>query len=180
MSSDSSTKHVFLTGPPAIGKSTTIQRTLELLSDVRVAGFYTEEVREDDRRTGFEIIGLSTGHRTMLASQYSDSNLKLRRFGIELPNLEEIVNRELRASSQPQLFVIDEIGKIQLYSELFIETVNEILDGMTPVLGTVALYGGGLIEETKQRRDTNIIEVGLENRDGLPSQIVDQLRTVIE
>ncbi|MEO1973432.1 MAG: nucleoside-triphosphatase, partial [Pirellulaceae bacterium] len=77
----------------------------------------------------------------------------------------------------PQLFVIDEIGKIELYSQMFIETTSKILDGDVTVLGTVAIRGEGLIQESKLRSDTEIIGVDDDNRDGLPMRIADQIRS---
>ncbi|XP_019062720.2 cancer-related nucleoside-triphosphatase isoform X5 [Fukomys damarensis] len=54
-------RHVFLTGPPGVGKTTLIRKASELLqsSGVPVDGFYTEEVRQGGRRTGFDVVTLS-------------------------------------------------------------------------------------------------------------------------
>ncbi len=174
MSSNST--HILFTGPPGCGKTHVIQRTLELLDGIKVAGFYTQEIREQGRRTGFEMVGLSTGCRILLASEHSTSELRLRRYGIELPGLEEVVKLELQDET-PQLFVIDEIGKIELYSQQFIQTVQRILAGDVPILGTVAIRGDGLIQEAKLRADTEIIAVDAHNRNGLPSQIADRIRS---
>lgn len=166
--------HLLLTGPPGCGKTTVIQGVLKLLPDVQTAGFYTREIREDGRRSGFEMIALSTGRRVLLASVHSTSTLRLRRYGIELSGLEEVVEQELRGKT-PQLFVIDEIGKIELYSDLFVAAAREILEGEVPVLGTVAIRGDGLIQESKLRANTQIIEVDDRNRDGLPTRIAGEL-----
>lgn len=168
--------HLLLTGPPGCGKTTVIQNVLELLPELKVAGFYTQEIREQGRRTGFEMVGLSSGQRVTLASVHSTSELRLRRYGIELSGLDKVVEQELRRAT-PQLFVIDEIGKIELYSQMFIETTSKILDGDVTVLGTVAIRGEGLIQESKLRSDTEIIGVDNDNRDGLPTRIADQIRS---
>lgn len=168
------TRHLFLTGPPGCGKTTVIQRVVDLLGDVAVKGFFTQEIREGDRRSGFEMVGLSNRRRFLLASIHSTSELRLRRYGIELDGLEEIVKNELQFDSPPDLIVIDEVGKIELYSALFVETVNAILDAPIPVLGTVAIRGNGLIEQVKARADTVVKEVSVANRDQLPGVIVEQ------
>ena len=73
---------IFLTGPPGVGKSTVVQRVLELaitksslpphsehLQNTQyqgVHGFYTEEVRQNGERAGFDVVTLS-GQRAILA-----------------------------------------------------------------------------------------------------------------
>ncbi|XP_048223744.1 cancer-related nucleoside-triphosphatase isoform X2 [Perognathus longimembris pacificus] len=54
-------RHVFLTGPPGVGKTTLIQKASRALqrSGVPVDGFYTEEVRQGGRRVGFDVVTLS-------------------------------------------------------------------------------------------------------------------------
>ena len=52
-------KNLLLTGPPACGKTTVIRRLIERLTDLRLAGFYTQELREHGQRVGFEAVGLS-------------------------------------------------------------------------------------------------------------------------
>lgn len=167
--------HIFITGPPGCGKTTVIQRVIQSISSARLAGFYTKEIREQGRRTGFEMIGLRTGTRMLLASEHSQSDLRLRRYGIELAGLNEIVEQELRDVSVPQLFVIDEIGKIELYSQLFVDTVRAILNGTVPVLGTVAIRGEGLIQEVKERTDVDVVKATPTNRDELPNEIAARL-----
>lgn len=51
-----------------IGKTTLIQKATEVLktSGIPIDGFYTEEVREGGRRTGFDVVTLS-GRRGILS-----------------------------------------------------------------------------------------------------------------
>ncbi|XP_058022410.1 cancer-related nucleoside-triphosphatase isoform X2 [Ahaetulla prasina] len=60
--------HVFLTGPPGIGKTTLVRKAAEILksSGIPIDGFYTEEVRESGRRTGFDVVTLN-GRRGILS-----------------------------------------------------------------------------------------------------------------
>ena len=92
------------------------------------------------------------------------------------PQEEPQEEEELEEDGQTDLFVIDEIGKIELYSPLFIERTRQLLDGQTRILGTVAIRGTGLIEQVKQRADTRIVEVTEDNRDQLPNSLATDLR----
>jgi nucleoside-triphosphatase len=58
---------VLLTGSPACGKTTVILRLVELLRDLRLAGFYTRELREHGQRVGFKAVGLSSCLRATMA-----------------------------------------------------------------------------------------------------------------
>lgn len=57
MAIDGSNKNLLLTGPPGCGKTTVIRHLIDRLGDVRAAGFYTQEIREQGQRIGFEAIG---------------------------------------------------------------------------------------------------------------------------
>ncbi|CDQ66315.1 unnamed protein product [Oncorhynchus mykiss] len=61
-------KHVFLTGPPGVGKTTLVQKACDVIvsSGVSVEGFYTQEVREGRRRVGFDVVTV-TGQRGNLS-----------------------------------------------------------------------------------------------------------------
>ncbi|XP_066467538.1 cancer-related nucleoside-triphosphatase isoform X2 [Tiliqua scincoides] len=95
-------KHVFLTGPPGIGKTTLIQKATEALktSGVPIDGFYTEEVREGGRRTGFDVVTLS-GRRGILSRVRSGSSTARReycvgQYVVDLPSFEQLVLPLLR------------------------------------------------------------------------------------
>ena len=65
---------------------------------------------------------------------------------------------------------IDEIGKMEFFSHLFSELVQDILDADTQLLAAVAMKGGGLIREIKQRPEVYLLEVTRHNRDRLPGK----------
>jgi hypothetical protein len=50
--------NVLLTGQPGCGKTTVVRRTVEVLSGYRLAGFYTQEIRQRGNRVGFRAVGL--------------------------------------------------------------------------------------------------------------------------
>lgn len=173
-------RHLLLTGAPGCGKTTLVRCVIEQLHDLRLAGFYTQELRgEDGRRIGFQVIGVN-GRSTTLASVRSKSKMRVGKYGVELSGFEQLLDAELnREAKHVDLFVIDEVGKMECYSRLFVELVGWLLDGETPVLGTVAQRGGGFIAEVKQRQSSDVVTVDSANRDALVAAIANRLKAGI-
>jgi nucleoside-triphosphatase len=164
-------KNLLLTGPPGCGKTTAVLRLVERLPDLRLAGFHTAEVREGGR-VGFEAVGVCTGRHALLAHVRSRSRHRVGRYGVEPAALAPLVEAELgRPAGEIDLFVVDEVGKMELLCPEFVAAVRRLLDGPVPLVATVAMKGGGLIEEAKGRGDVRLVEVGLANRDGLPAEV---------
>lgn len=74
---------------------------------------------------------------------------------IQFSVLEEIGVREIEESlNQPCLIVIDEIGKMELFSEKFKEVVIAAFESKNRVLGTVLYSSHPFCDEIKKRKDT--------------------------
>jgi nucleoside-triphosphatase len=171
-------RHILLTGAPGCGKTTLVRRIIEQLRDLRLAGFFTQEGRGGDgRRVGFEAISLN-GRSTMLVSVRSASKMRVSKYGVELSDFEQLVDAELnRDPHDVDVFVIDEIGKMECFSPLFVDLVGSRLAGDTPVLATVAMKGRGFISAEKERQGIELKTVNSANRDGLAAIVADRLRS---
>lgn len=168
--------HILLTGPPRCGKTTVIQRVVEQLTDLRLAGFFTRELRRHGQRVGFEAVGLG-GHTAPLANVSSKSRLRVGKYGVDLAAFESIVRAELqRPTGDVDRYVVDEIGKMELFSDVFVQAVRQILVGDVPLLASIALKGSGFISEVKRRSDVELIRVDANNRDRLPVELVTRFR----
>ena len=78
------------------------------------------------------------------------------------------------------LFVIDEIGRMELESTKFRNAVIELLARPCNLLGTVAKKGKGFLDQIKDRNDIELIEVTKENRDQLPATIVERILSQVK
>lgn len=163
-------KNLLLTGPPGCGKTTVVLRLAERLGDLRLAGFYTQEIRERGQRVGFEAISLS-GRKALLAHVQSRSRCRVGRYGVEPDQLEPLVAEELAGLDTVDAYLIDEVGKMELFCPAFVEAVPRLLDGASPVVLTVAQKGQGLIAQVKARTDVQLVTVTEDNRDGLPEEL---------
>jgi len=168
---------ILLTGIPGCGKTTLVRQIVEQLRDLRLAGFITEERRgQDGRRIGFQATGLNGGS-VILASVKSESKTRVGKYGVELLGFEKLIRGELqRSGEEVDLFVVDEVGKMECCSQLFVRQMQKLLDGPTPLPLTVAMRGSGLIALLKQRAGVELIQVTQKNRDELADRLVERLR----
>jgi len=167
--------NVLLTGRPGIGKTTLIKKLIEA-SSLSKGGFYTEEVREQAQRVGFSLTTLD-GKESVLAHIKIKSPYRVGRYGVDIDTFEAIGVESIRkAISTNELIIIDEIGRMELFSRKFREVVLEALKTRR-VIATIKKGKGGFIDEIKSRKDVRVLEVNLENRKTLSSELA---KTVID
>jgi nucleoside-triphosphatase len=165
---------ILVTGPPGTGKTTLVRRVLELARGMRARGFYTEEVRGPRGRTGFRMVTLD-GRTAQLATTAAARGPRVGRYAVDLAALDALCTDALAPRSGDQLVVIDEIGRMECLSPTFVAAARGALSGPLAVLGTVALSGGGFIEEAKRLPGVEVITLSRENRDRLPEEIARRL-----
>ena len=72
-----------------------------------------------------------------------------------------------------ELIVIDEIGKMELFSDRFRSLVRDVLNSNKQLLAVSVLEGEGFIRDIKQRSDIHLLEVTQGNRERLPEEMVE-------
>jgi nucleoside-triphosphatase len=72
--------------------------------------------------------------------------------------------------------VIDEIGKMELFSTAFREAVLAGLDSSKAVIGTITLARSPWVEALKARPDVTLLEVTAANRSACPGLILAWLQ----
>ncbi len=166
--------NILITGPPGIGKTTLIRNVCSALADQQIAGFYTEEMRRNGERRGFELVGLN-GERALLAHVDNHSPFRVGKYGVDVDSLDRFIQTLECLTPAIDLIVIDEIGKMECFSAAFRQLTRRALASETPVVASVAQRGGGFIAEVKERWDVRLFEMGWDNRDHLLPQVLGQL-----
>jgi len=168
-------KNILLTGRPGIGKTSILKEIIDTLK-INAGGFYTREIREGGTRKGFEIITLN-GKKGILAHVDCRSPYRVSKYGVNIKDIEEIAAPALReALKNKECIIIDEIGRMELYSPKFCSLVKKVLDSEKKVLGTIQARHNEFLDSIRERKDIKIIEVTFENRKKIIEEISDFFR----
>ncbi|MFW9818450.1 MAG: NTPase [Candidatus Thorarchaeota archaeon] len=137
-------KKILITGPPRCGKSTLISKLIKYYTnekDYVIYGFLTPEVRDGEKRIGFDIIDISSGKRSQLAraGDYKTRH-QVGKYNVFIENLDKFINKNLDLDEESlDLIIIDEIGKMELLSKRFQRFIKEIFTSNLRVLATIGL-----------------------------------------
>ncbi len=167
-------KKILITGLPGIGKTTLIKNLSEALSSFSPIGFYTTEIRDKGARRGFELISLD-GKRKLLSHRELKSHYRVGSYRVDVKGFEEFLTSISWSNPSARLVIIDEIGKMECLSEKFKKLLIEMLDSDKWLIATIALKGGGLIAEVKDRQDVKLFTMTKSNSDSLLYEILGEI-----
>jgi nucleoside-triphosphatase len=167
--------HFLITGLPGVGKTTLVRGLATRLAAYNPAGFYTEEIRDaQGKREGFRIVTLC-GRRLVLSHIDFRARSRVGRYGVDVAGFERLLTELDLGRARSRVFIIDEIGKMECLSSLFVKEVTALLNGPATVVATIALKAGGFIRQVKERPDCRLITVARENRDRLLGELASEL-----
>lgn len=170
---------VLLTGPPGVGKTTVVVRTVELLRDkgVRVAGFWTEEVRRGRGRIGFDIVR-TDGSRTPLSRKDAESDVRVGPYAVLVDAASEAFDesRRILTTLEEGVFALDEFGPMEFKVPAFRALAGDVLEADTALLATYKQRGTHEMVDWLRRLPGALDwTVTPEIRDDLPRQAADAL-----
>jgi len=171
-------KNILITGTPGVGKTTLIRQIAEELKEFQPVGFFTAEIREHDLRKGFELISLS-GNKGILSHINIKSPYRVGKYNVDLKGFETFFDSLPLRNDSVNLIIIDEIGKMECFSNYFINIIREILDSAKVFLATVSLKGSGLIAEVKKRDDIELFVLRKDNRNSLASDVLEKIHALL-
>jgi len=167
-------KNFFISSLPGAGKTTLIMELIKELN-LPAGGFYTSEIRQRGVRKGFKITTLD-GTEGILAHVNIKSPYQVSKYKVNLKDLEEIgVKSILEALKNTKICVIDEVGKMELFSEKFKKAVLATLDSKNKVLGTIMLKPNPFCDKIKQRKDTKVFYLTRESFQKIKEEIKNLL-----
>lgn len=165
--------NIILMGPPQSGKTTLLKKIIHT-TEKSLVGFWTEEVREKGHRIGFEIHTLH-GQKEMFAHVEFKSECHVGKYAVDIKRFETLALKSMVREHDDQIVVIDEIGKMECYSDSFCVELEKILDYPFKVLATIAQHGSPFIEKIKQRSDVLLVPVEQHTRNTMVDTICAQL-----
>ncbi|MGB9597979.1 MAG: NTPase [Candidatus Poribacteria bacterium] len=156
-------KNILITGNPGVGKTTLIHRLISKLN-VPVGGFYTSEIRDENgKRIGFKITSLD-GNEGIMASVDFISKNKVSRYGVDVETIDKIGVNAIEASiKNNKIIVIDEIGKMELFSKRFQDITIQAFDSSLIVIGTISAKDNAFTKKIKERQDVKMVTLTRQN-----------------
>ena len=165
---------LLLTGKPGTGKTGAIKEAIAK-AKIKAGGFYTQEIRTGGVRQGFRIVTLD-GEEAVLAHISISSPYQVSKYKVDIDSLNKVgVSALRRGLEECDLIIIDEIGKMELLSPQFKETVSQAIDSGKKVLGTIMLTPHPFADEIKRRQEVKTLLVTRANHDDTMRELFNWL-----
>jgi nucleoside-triphosphatase len=161
-------KRILVAGTPGSGKTTLIKKVAAELA-TPFSGFFTAEIRVRGQRQGFNIESYS-GKRAIMAHIDIDSPYRVGKYGVDVASFEKIALPEVEsAKEKKRLLIIDEIGKMELFSEKFKRLLLDIFNSDIKMLATIMHKPNPFCDKLKKMPGTKIYTISREKDDISPA-----------
>lgn len=173
--------NILLTGRPGSGKTTLALKLVKRLQGegFKAGGFVTEEIREGPQRSGFEVRDLG-GDKAVLAHVDRKGKPRVGKYGVDIEAFERIALRALEiGKKEADFLVVDEIGRMELFSAPFRSILLELMEMPVPVLATVHMGGDAFTSDIMSRTDVSVYRLNPAQRDDLLGVVDGSIRRIL-
>jgi len=137
-------KKVLITGPPRCGKSTLISQLIDYYINKKnyiIYGFLTPEIRQSGNRIGFDILDIYSGKKSQLSRVGKfKTKYKLGKYNVFIEEFDKYLDNTLNLEGKTiDLIIIDEIGKMELFSKKFQDFIKQIFSSNVSILASIGL-----------------------------------------
>lgn len=169
-----------ITGLPGSGKTHALLKVVEMLEEesCSVGGMITEPIMESCKRVGFYVTDWNSKNKAVLAHISVHSKFRVGKYGVDLDSLNNIGVSALKyACKDSDVIVVDEVGKMEVESDQFVDAVKEAMETQKPMILTLHKKSRNpLLQEIRRRDDVRILEVTPINRNLLPYKIMKLMK----
>jgi nucleoside-triphosphatase len=169
-----------ITGLPNAGKTQALIKVIEMLEegDMKVGGMITEPISKNNRRVGFYVMDWMSKQKDILAHIEFESKITVGRYKVNIDALENIgVHAIEEAIENSDVIIIDEVGRMEVESEKFVDIVKKVLEEDKPLILTLHKKSRNpLLQDIRRRDDVRILEVTPINRNLLPYKIIKLMK----
>jgi len=130
-------QNFFITGNPNTGKTTLLKEIVDELkkNGLRVGGIVSPEERHHGTRTAFYVMDINTGKKALLASVKGDGP-KVSKYYVNIQSFESIAIPVMQKYGNYDVFVIDEIGRMEMKSKRFAALLEDIIESGIPFIAS--------------------------------------------
>lgn len=192
------TDWILVTGQPGQGKTTAVKKMVEYLQSqgVYCQGFYTEEVlssKSGGSRIGFDVVTIPEGERGVLSRKEGiKSKFKTGQYHVDVSSFEKLALPSLSfttgenaegkdAKLGPTVFVLDEIGRMELHSIAFQDHVRSMLESDLLLVGAITAprYGHRVpyCDEISAHDGVSVHNLTKKTRDGVLDELLKSMES---
>lgn len=140
--------------------------------DRRVRGFVTEDIRHEGDRVGF-MIELDSGESRVLSHVDYDEP-SVGKYGVDLDAMDWLIQRLANWSTKSSdLFIADEIGKMELKHDEFSGIVEDLLSEETDLLATIPATGPDFIDQIRAKDTVRELKMTKDNQQGVQRELIE-------
>jgi nucleoside-triphosphatase len=104
------------------------------------------------------------------------SRHRVGRYGVNVQDIDAVAVPAIESAvREKKIVVIDEIARMELFSEAFRRAVTLALDSPCPVLATIQMRRDPFLDAIRERGDVRILTVTPENRKQLVGELLREL-----